>query len=423
MGLSLAIAVFGGLVLAFFAATQTGIGQDRWTETVQAHGDLQLFGWVAVFVAVLTFEFIIRLNARGAPLPIAPRLTVLGCLAGGALLRAAGQLWNAEAGLLWPIGAALIVAGAVVFAGLVWSVRPPRPVRLDPQPLWFWTGAGWLILAAVAGFAGSLRATGGIMQLPDSRLCVELLIRGFVMSSIFAVGMRAFPGHLGLPMLGLRRHQALYALMQASLVLFALGTGAFFLPDAGWLRHIGDVGLAITLVLGTWWLGLPSLFRRFEWQPYYKAMIPIAWLGVVVYALALGAGAIFPGWGERDLLTEGGIRHIFLLGAMAPLMVAMADIVLARFGTGEIAGERWLIVAFVLLVAAWPLRVVPPLLTSDSSAALYQSLLGVADVLAALGLAVAATVCLRNARQMRAIYQRRQRVQAERQRQALNLAD
>jgi hypothetical protein len=104
-------------------------------------------------------------------------------------------------------------------------------------------------------------------------------------------------------------------------------------------------------------------------------------------------------------------------------MVAMADIVLARFGTGEIAGERWLVAAFVLLVAAWPLRVVPPLLTSDSSAALYESLLGVADVLAALGLAVAASVCLRNARQMRAIYQRRQRVQAERQRQALNLAD
>ncbi|MGH2633387.1 MAG: hypothetical protein ACRDG3_08245 [Tepidiformaceae bacterium] len=422
MGLSLAIAIFGGLVLAFFAATQTGIGEDRWTETVQAHGDLQLFGWVAVFVAVLTFEFIIRVNARGAPLPIAPRLTVLGTLAGGALLRAAGQLWNAQLGFLWPIGAGLIVVGSLVFAWLVWSVKPPRPVRLDPQPLWFWTGAAWLISAAVAGFAGSLQATGGIMPLEDSRLTVELVIRGLVLCSIFAVGVRAFPGHLGLPMLELRRHRALYVLMNASLVVFALGTGAFFLPDAGWLRHIGDFGLAVTLLLATWWMGLPSLMQRFGWQPYYRAMIPIAWLGFVAYAVALGAGAIFPGWGERDILAEGGIRHIFLLGAMAPLMIGMADIVLARFGTGEIAGERWLPVAFALVFVAWPLRVVPPLLTSASGGAAYQSLLGSADVLAAAGLAVAAGVCLRNARQIREIHQRRLRMHAEREREAIQVA-
>jgi len=304
----------------------------------------------------------------------------------------------------------------------VWSVKPPRPVRLDPQPLWFWTAAAWLIAAAVAGFAGSLRATGGIMPLADSRLTVELVIRGLVLCSVFAVGARAFPGHLGLPMLELRRHRALYILMNVSLVLFALGTGAFFLPDAGWLRHIGDLGLAVTLLLATWWMGLPSLLRRFSWQPYYKAMIPIAWLGFVAYALALGAGAIFPGWGERDILAEGGIRHIVLLGAMAPLMIGMADIVLARFGTGEIAGERWLIVAFVLVVVAWPLRVVPPLITSDSAGAVYESLLGAADVLAAVGLAVVAYVCLRNARQIRDIHQRRQHAHAERQRQVIIVA-
>lgn len=422
MGLSLAIAIFGGLVLAFFAATQTGIGEQHWTETVQAHGDLQLFGWVAVFVTVLTFEFIVRVNARGAPLPIAPRLAVLGSLAGGALLRAAGQLWNAQVGFLWPAGAGLILAGSLVFAALVWSVRPPRPVRFDPQPLWFWTGAAWLIAAATAGLAGSLRATGGIMQLEDSRLTVELLIRGFVLCSIFAVAMRAFPGHLGLPLLELKRHRALYALMNASLVAFALGSGAFFLPDAGWLRHTGDFGLSVTLLLATWWMGLPTLLRRVSMQPYYRAMIPVAWVGFVAYAIALGAGAIFPGWGERDILAEGGIRHIFMLGAMAPLMIAMADIVLARFGTGEIAGERWLIVAFTLVVVAWPLRVIPPLVTSASGGGVYESLLGTADLLAAAGLAVAAVICLRNARQIRELHRRRQQMHAEQHRQMVHFA-
>lgn len=407
MAASFAIAIFAGLLFGAFAATESGIAHGRWTETVQAHGDLQLFGWVAVFISVLTFEFIIRFNSRGAPFPLRWRVTVVGAFAAGALLRAVGQTWNGQAGFAWPAGAALIAAGSFVFAGLVFSVRPPNPLRRDPQPLWFRAASVWLVVATVAGMAGALRATGGIMALPESRLVVEVMVRGFVLNSIFGVGVRAFPGHLDLPMITRRNHRLLLLMVNASLVLWLFGSGAFFFSDAGWLRRAGDFGLGTTLLCATGWLHMLVALRRRALRPYYQAMIPVAFLGLVAYSVALIASAIFPGWGERDIFATGGIRHIFMLGFMAPVMIAMSDVVLARFGTGRIVGERWIPVGFALVVIAWPLRVVLPLFTSETNM-LSHAVYGSAAILAAAGFALVAWVCARNALAIRQLVLARQ---------------
>lgn len=397
MAASLAIAIFGGLLFGAFAATESGISHGRWTETVQAHGDLQLFGWIAVFVAVLTFEFIIRFNGRSTPLPLIWRLTVVGALAAGALLRAVGQMCNAQAGVAWPVGAGLIAVGSLVFAGMVFSVRPPTRLREDPQPLWFLAASLWFVVATVGGVAGAFRATGGVMALTESGFVVELMVRGFILNSIFAVAVRALPGHLGMVSIERRRQILLVLIVNASLVVWLVGSGAFFLGDAEWLRRLGNFGLGGTLLAATWWLDIPALFRQRPGpHPYYRTMIPVAWLGLIAYAVALGAAAVFPGWGERDLFATGGIRHIFMLGFMAPLMIAVSDIVLAEFGTGRIIGERWIPVGFALVVISWPLRVVLALFTSETNM-LSHSVYGTAAILATAGLGMVAWVCMKNA--------------------------
>lgn len=411
MAASLSIAIFGGLLFGAFAATESGISRGRWTETVQAHGDLQLFGWVAVFISILTFEFIIRVNARGAPLPLVGRLVVVASFAGGALLSAAGKVWNEEIGVAWPIGAGLIALGSIVFVWLVFTVRPANPVQKDPHSLWFRSASLWLLLAALAGLAGALRASGGIMALPESAFVVELVVRGFVLNSVFAVAIRAVPGHLGLPIIQRRRHGLLWILVNASLIVWLGGSGAFGIADSDWLRQAGNLGLGVTLLLATWWLGMPTLFRHWVAQPYYRAMVPIAWLGLVAYGAALTAAAIFPGWGERDLFAVGGIRHIFMLGFMAPLMVAMSDIVLARFGTGQILAERWIPVAFVLVVISWPLRVVLPLLTNETTM-FSHSVYGSAAILATAGLGIMGWVCVKNALAIRRLSLKREGAQS-----------
>jgi hypothetical protein len=55
-----------------------------------------------------------------------------------------------------------------------------------------------------------------------------------------------------------------------------------------------------------------------------------------------------PAGDELNLYQEGAIRHIFLLGFVLPLMLAMAHIVLARFGAGYIPWQNLLTAGFLL---------------------------------------------------------------------------
>ena len=396
MAASTAIAAFGGLVLGYLAATETGFGSRHWTEAVQAHGHLQLLGWATVFVAALTFEFVARLNQRPALLPARPRAGVLLALALGATLEAVGQVWHGRLGFAWPLGAGLVLAGAAGFALIVFRVPAPRRLREDFHPAWFRTAAAWVVAATALQFLTAARASLAVASLDESRLTTELLLRGFILSSIVAVGLRAFPGHLALTPMGSGRQRAAWSGLTASVVIWSAGSGAYGLPDSEVLRVAGDVSFGATALVLTSWLQVLRPLREPRRGPRYRVLVPIAWLGLCAYALVLAAAAVSELFGDRSLYESGAVRHIFLLGFMAPLMVAMAHIVLARFGTGHLVAENWLTASFVLLMVAWPLRVLPVLL-SDSPGAGSRHILGAAGAVAFVALALFAIVAARNA--------------------------
>lgn len=401
MALSTAAAVFGGLVLGILAATQSGLGHDRWTEAVQAHGRLQLFGWVAVFVAALLFEFLVRFNGRAA-LPTARRAAALSLLAGGGVAGAVGQAWHGQVGFLWPLGTGATALGAVVVAWLTLAVRPPRPLSVDFQPALFAAAAVWLVVAAAVELLAAARADGSVANLQEARLAAEIMLRGFVLLAIVGVAVRAFPGHLGLPSMPQSRLRALWAVANASLLAWGIGSGAFFLPDAPLLRRVADVALAADLAWLTFALGIPAAIQGPRDHDRHRLFIPLAWAGAVAYALVLAVSALLPGYADRGLYEEGAVRHIFLLGFMAPLMVAMARIVLARFALGRLLTPRALTLGFVLLMVSWPLRVVP-VLFRDAPGDAAQGILGFAGLLAMAGLGALAFAAVRTAIAMRRV--------------------
>lgn len=401
MASSVAIAVLGGLVLGFLAATETGFGQSHWTQAVQAHGRLQLGGWTAVFVAALSFEFVVRLNQRG-PLPVLPRALVLTGLGAGAVVEAAAQVWNGPLGWLWVPGAALTVASSAGFAAMILRVRAAHPFRLDLQPLFFRLASAWLVAAAVVSLASAVRADGALIAPRESRLAVEVLVRGFVLNAIVAVALRAFPGHLGLRPLVVRRQGVVMGVLNVSTVAWVAGSGAFFLPGSQLLRALADGGLAAGLLAFTAWMGVLKPLGAPRGGPNYRVLVPLAWLGAVAYALALVGAAVAELAGDLTAYQVGAVRHIFLLGFMAPLMAAMAHIVLARFGTGRVKWEPLLTTAFVGLVVAWPLRVLPVLFV-DSPGALGRGVMGVAAAVAMVSLAGFAVVAGANALAIRAL--------------------
>jgi hypothetical protein len=120
-------------------------------------------------------------------------------------------------------------------------------------------------------------------------------------------------------------------------------------------------------------------------------LLPVAWIGSVIYALWLLGAAAFSPAGELTVYEEGAIRHTFLLGFMLPLIVAMAHVVLARFGSGSIPWETALTVAFWLLILAWPMRVAPVAVDGASSTAI-RTFLGIAGMLAIFAQVLVAVV-------------------------------
>lgn len=352
------VAVVAGLVLGVMAAAEAGIGADRWTQAVQAHGRLQLLGFVAPFVMALAFEFIPRLLGR-PPFGRALRASVPATFLAGAAALAAGQVWHNEAGwLTWP-GALLTVAGSVAFATIVWRVRLPRPLRIDAQPFYLRAASVWLVVASVAAAIASSRAEAGVVPLTDSRAVVELFLRGFVTLMIMGIALRAFVGHLGLQPLPPPRQLAVLAVLNLGLLAWLAGLGFAALPDFTPLLRVGDAAHGLALLLFAGWFGIwRGLFRPAR-SPRYRLLLPASWTGAYVYAGWLLVSAVVAPATGLSLYEEGAIRHTFLLGFMVPLMVAMAHVVLARFATGTVPWEPALTAAFWLAFIAWPLRVIP----------------------------------------------------------------
>jgi len=396
MALSSAVAVFGGLVLGYMAATGHGIGDTKWTEAVQSHGRLQLFSWVSVFVLALLFEFGVRLN-QAPMLPAKPRMAVLLACGIGPIVAAAGQLGVPPDRVLMVAGALLLAAGGLGGAGLIWRIPAPRALSIDIHPLWLRFSATWLAIAAVAHLVAVLRADGRIVALPDTWFVNEVTVRGFVTFAIVGVGFRAFPGHLGLPVVEQRWQQILLAWFTAAVLLAALSAGAFGLGHAGWLTRVADLTFAAALLALTWRTGVLRALRRPPPGERYALLVPVAWLGLVAYAVALAAQAVLTDLSDRSLYEEGAVRHLFMLGFMAPLMAAMAHIVLARFATGRLLWENRLTAGFVCLVAATPLRVLPVLFTSSPGSA-GKYLLATAALLTTVGLGLVAAVAMHTSR-------------------------
>ena len=401
LAVSMALAASAGMTLGVLVALQASIAADRWTAVVQAHAMVQLWGWFAVSIAALVFEFIVRLNRHPA-LPVAPRAgTLLLFVAGSVVAAAGGVLGRAEQPLALA-GWTLVVAGTTGFLILVLRVPPGRPMRVDLHPLFFRTGAVWVAVSALLGLLGASRISSGVIAPPEFDALTEVFLRGFVMNIVVAVGLRAFPGHLGLPPVDVRGQRVLLLLLNIAVLLGLASTRSFGLPGLESVARLADLGFAAAIAWATYtfriWHAVRAWGARSE-RP--QVMVPVAWAGLLAYGALLATQAVaqFLGGMSTPVMASGGARHVFMLGFVAPLLVAMIHVVLERFGTGHVVSRNWLTVSFMLMVIAWPLRSAPPLL-DPATGAMTRGTMGVAGLLVAVALLLASIAAARNALQV-----------------------
>lgn len=397
---SIAIAVLGGFPLGILAAL--GGGRDiglgtRWTPLVQAHGHLQLVGFVGLFIVGIAYHVLPRFKNTELALP---RLALpsIALVAAGAVLRTISQPWSdtdAIAALL-VISAILEFAGAAAFLAVV-AATLTRTQRKNYDRYLFVAGT-WFVAAAVMNLVlVSEIARDGISVVPASRDAplLEMYFFGFIALFVLGISIRVLPLFLSL-----RPPQVRYftpALVIYTIGLFArVGSGwleaysGWSQPD--WLLAASIYAMAAGVLVFVFGLNLHRPSVRDETSDAagpHELLIRTAYAWLVIalaietwYATKGVAGDFRP-----DFLENGAARHALALGFVTQMIFGVGSRALPAFAGKKLHSEKLVTIAWVLINMATILRVGPALFPWGSVTSRFDHI-AVAGALALIALVI-----------------------------------
>jgi uncharacterized protein involved in response to NO len=394
---ALLVGAAGGFVLASALSVSLALRLPLgpwWLALAQAHGRLQVFGWVGLFVLGVAFHFLPRL--RGAPLRW-PRAVpwLLGAQVAGLLLRALSQplLALAPGALLWQI--ALVASGALETLGLglalallVGTALQPGAPALRARPaLWsVWPllvcVAASLGLAALVNLVATIQAAsnGGVVPAVIDDASVTLGLFGFLTPMALAMSARALPLYAGLQAISRRILWPVAFAYGLGLTLALAGDLEASLADAPTAApgRVSGAGLALLgLALMSFIVvisrmmarrgRLPDQVRQLAPAPEkvargytrhisderarfgpYVACIACAYAWAFVAGLLLAIDGAALALGGSPLVTLDAARHSIAVGFIALLLAGVSVRMIPGFSGGAIATPK-LVVALLWL--------------------------------------------------------------------------
>jgi hypothetical protein len=332
-------------VLMYLA--RSGVRSSHLAVLVQAHGSLQLLGWGGLFVAGMTQRLVPRLAGR--PPVRSAALPLLGLLAGGAVLRAVGQVMgNAPGGIVALAGSLLSAAGIIGVAGVLAATLRQRRSPMAGWVIVAWSGCAWWGVWAVLEVSGGVLGAshGGLVPAWFDEPAVLVVTLGAIGSFIWAVQSRMVPIFFGRkqPAAGaLAGPAALYnlglLLILLTLVVTAAGQGAG--PDGS----IAGAGLGLVGV-GVIWLaagtgavtGVPHRLRAAS-RPLARFVVSADRWAVVagLMWIAAFAGPLIYRATPRHNFTDTAL-HAFGTGVITMLIAGMVQMVAPVFARARIDG-------------------------------------------------------------------------------------
>ena len=328
--------------------------------SVWAHGYVQVFGFMALFIMGIAYHVVPRFvggtlqNARLVPwsfwLQLAGVMTIAcGFFHDGAATRP-----------LWIAGSASLLAAAAIFCTVVLRTLRASPPSREPFRRWIAAGALWLVIASALALTAAI--TGDVTW---HRVLWTAALFGFISSWIFGVGRRILPIFLGCQPRWPRVERRIF-------IAYQLGVGAWVAgawPNSDWMlldvvRVAGATLIVSGVVAYTACLGLlttagPLLGCAVRspqdgWQKYVFG----AWAWLFA-GLALG-----PGWTSVRLITGGPesvlvsdfARHALAFGFAAQMVLGVASRVVPNFTGNALWSPRGREAAFYLLNASMVVR-------------------------------------------------------------------
>lgn len=405
--LSVALGATAGFTLGLILLWAVALGRTAsipWASLVQVHGQVQVFGFVGLFIlgtaAQLLPGFLSRPLTHRRPIVYGGSLLAIGLIA-----RAIGQ--PLEPGAIRSLVLVLSALGEAVGIGLcLFSYLDLARRSIQPPDAWrtFVTiGFTFLVVSQVLNVVAVASLIGGSSVVPASldAAIVHVELWGFVTFLAFGVSRKILPRFLLLPAPDegrLRWGAGIYLIGVILVVVgwlldvIAPGSGTGNVPRAvgAWPQLIGVALYVEALRLyrpATRPSGAPGVT-----EPARRWLrIAFGWL---VIANALGAI-----WGTRWLMSgqlagffeQTAERHALAQGFIMLIIVAYSARILPGFSAWAIAHPRFVEALVALITAGAALRVAGELAVTPfgSPAELVAGFGGALAVVAFLGFAVA----------------------------------
>jgi uncharacterized protein DUF542/cytochrome c/quinol oxidase subunit I len=357
----------GGATLGLVALTIAGLrgsldtGLAWWTPVIQAHGHVQIFGWVGLFIMGVAYHVLPRFKATDLHRPDLARRT-FGLMAFGLIARSLAQPWAAEsfAGVVGVAGAAAELIAVALFARIVWRTIAGSQAPRAGFERYLLAGNAWFVLLAVANLASMLRMAATGDPVIPARLNAALLhvqVVGFIGLWILGVSLRILPVFLGLRPLGPRAALGAFWGLNAGVGLQAVaeltGTAALRAPAA-----LCELLAVVVFAFGVGVFGRRAPSPPADADQYYRKFIVAAYAWLVLAAVLLAfIGAWEAGVGPLPRELTGSYRHAITVGFVTAMIMGVASRVVPRFRGVPLQGLSHLEVAFWLLNAGCAIRV------------------------------------------------------------------
>jgi hypothetical protein len=328
--------------------------------SVWAHGYVQVFGFMALFIMGVAYHVLPRFvsgtlqQARLVPWSFWLQLS-------GVVLIACGFFHDGMfTSMLWVAGSTSLLIAAVMFCTVVLQTLRAGVASREPFRPWIAAGAWWLVVASALALTAAIAN-----DMMWHRILWTAALSGFVSSWIFGVGRRILPIFLGCKP---RWHDLEYRVF----ILYQIGTAAWVVGawpqadspavtvvrSAGALLIIASVA-AYTACLGLFTsagplLGCAVRSPQSGWEKYVFA----AWSWLIV-SLVLGPGAAFVRaftGNAESLLIFDFARHALGFGFAAQMVLGVASRVVPNFTGKPLWSPRARDAAFYLLNASMMIR-------------------------------------------------------------------
>ena len=363
-------------------------------QSVNAHGEAQIFGWVGLFIMGFAYQAFPRIWHSRLAWPHAAIWTFLLMLV-GLVTRTVGMTTAADWSLGKPMamfgGVCEIVAVSIFVAQMIktWSAGD---VPLEPYVafvlgslVWFWGSSvvsvwhTWTTLSA--------RSTEALIWYVATYQLVlrDLQIHGFALFMILGVSLRMMPPLFGVPAIKPKRAWLAYAILTAAV----FGEVVLFLA----YRWMKNPALAVSLIvpwlmlaIGVGLIVIPwSPWRRFPRQDRSAKFVRAAygWLALSLIML-LAMPAYQAAHGTFSHAYGGAVRHAITVGFVSLMIVGISSKVVPTLKGIDMTSLTSLWGPFLLINLGCLLRVTIQIVT-DWHKPIYP-FLGISGTLEVAGL-------------------------------------